>query len=278
MRKPLLAAWLAAGAVFFAAACIMVMDPGTGNSPVPRGVFRKTVEFGAGGTLSLENDIGNVEISGWDKDSVEVVAQGTAEETGKQRRVRAYGFWELKPDVEVKTTDGGLTIRTRPFDGPGELPAVDFVIRVPNSVKLGGIRVGEGNLTVSDVFGRLEARLDKGDLSVSNYSGSIDASVGAGNVDVEVLDLREGDSIALSSLRGDIILHLEPGAAARIEAEAPRGDIRSDFDLGVKTPVSSLKGRIGQGGAEIRLKAEDGRIEIRAVKETPRNGPDNPRK
>lgn len=271
MRKPILTASLAAAAVFTTAACIMVMDPETGTSWEPRGEFRKTVEFQAGGTLSLENDVGNVEISGWDKDSVEVVAQGTPGEAGKERKVRAYGFWELKPDVEILTTDGGLTIRTLPYDGPGELRAVDYVIRVPSSVILRGIRVGEGNLTVSDVFGRLEATLDKGDLSVSNFSGSVDASVGAGEADVEVLDLHGEDSIALSSREGGIVLRLEPGTEARVEAEAPRGDVRSDFDLGVKTPASSVRGRIGSGGAEIKLKAENGRIEILAVKEVKGN-------
>jgi hypothetical protein len=278
MKKPFLAAALAAGAVFVAAACIMVMDPETDTSSVPRGEFRKTVEFRPGGTLSLENDIGNVEITGWEKDSVEVFAQGTAEEAGKTRRVRAYGFWELKPDVEVRPTDDGLTIRTRAFDGPGGPATVDYTIRVPNSVILREIRIGEGNLTVSDLFGRLEASLDKGDLRVSNFSGSVDASVGEGQVDVEVLDLRDDDSIALVSRQGDIVLRLEAGAGAGVEAEAPGGEVRSDFDLGVKTPASSVKGRIGPGGAEIRLKAADGKIEILAVKDVPGGVPDNPAK
>jgi hypothetical protein len=278
MRKPFLAAALAAGAVFVAAACIMVMDPETDTSSVPRGEFRKTVEFRPGGTLSLENDIGNVEITGWEKDSVEVFAQGTAEETGKTRRVRVYGFWELKPDVEVRPTDDGLTIRTRAFDGPGGPAIVDYMIRVPNSVILREIHIGEGNLTVSDLFGRLEASLDKGDLRVSNFSGSVDASVGEGQVDVEVLDLRDDDSIALVSRQGDIVLRLEAGAGAGVEAEAPGGEVRSDFDLGLKTPASSVKGRIGPGGAEIRLKAADGKIEIIAVKDVSGGVPDNPAK
>jgi hypothetical protein len=268
MKKSLLTAPLVAAALIFGAACIMVMDPETSTSREPRGEFRKTVEFRAGGTLSLENDIGNVEISGWDKETVEVVAQGAAGKIGKERKVRAYGFWELKPDVEVKTTDGELTIRTRPYDGPGERPAVDYMIRVPNSVILRGIRLGEGNLTVSDVFGRLEATLDTGDLGVSNFSGSVDASVGTGDIDVEVLDLRGEDSVALSSAEGDIVLRLESGTSAVVEAEAPRGDVRSDLDLGVKTPASSVKGRMGEGGAEIKMKAGNGKIEILAIKDT----------
>jgi hypothetical protein len=269
MKKPLLTTALAAAAALSAAACIMVMDPETTTSWQPRGEFRRTVEFAAGGAISLVNDYGNVEVIGWEKDSVEVVAQSSAKEPGQERKVRAYGFWEVKPDVEIKQTDGGLAIRTRPFDGPGDLPAVDYSIRVPHSVILGGLRIGEGSLTISDVFGRLEASIDKGDLVVSNFSGSADASLGTGNIDVEVLDLREQDTIALSTRVGNIILRLEPGTGARIAAEAPRGEVRSDLDLGVKTPAASVVGRMGAGGAAITLKAEDGRIEILAVKDGP---------
>ena len=267
MKKPLLTTSLAAAAVVLSAACIMVMDPEQTTSWQPRGEFRRTVEFAAGGTLTLENKAGNVEITGWDKDAVEVVAQGAAAEPGEKRKVRAYGFWEIKPDVEIKQTDGSLSIRTRPFDGPGDLPAVDYTIRVPNSILLSGIRMGKGNLTVSDVFGRIEVSLDRGDLAVSNFSGSVDLFIGTGSADVEVLDVRDQDTIAISSREGDIVLRLGAGTGARVEAEAPRGEVRSDLDLGARTPAPSVSGRIGTGEAAVTLKASDGRIEIIAIKD-----------
>jgi len=266
MKKPLLTICLAAAAAL-SAACLMVMDPEQTTSWQPRGEFRRTVEFAAGGTLTLENKAGNVEITGWDKDAVEVVAQGAAAEPGEKRKVRAFGFWEIKPDVEIEQTDGRLSIRTRPFDGPGDLPAVDYMIRVPNSIILSAIRMGEGDLTVSDIFGRLEASLDRGDIAVSNFSGSVDLSIGTGSADVEVLDVHDQDTIAISSREGDIVLRLGAGTGARVEAEAPRGGVSSDLDLGVKTPAPSVSGRIGSGRAAITLKASDGRIEIIAIKD-----------
>lgn len=267
MKKTLLTASLAATAAVLSAACIMVMDPEQTTSWRPRGEFRRTVEFTAGGTLALENGSGNVEITGWDKDAVEVVAQGASAEPGEKRKVRAYGFWEIKPDVEIKQADGRLSIRTRPFDGPGDLPAVDYTIRVPNSIILSAIRMGEGDLTVSDVFGRIEASLDRGGLAVSNFSGSVDLSIGTGSADVEILDVRDQDTIAISSRVGDIVLRLGAGTGARVEAEAPRGEVSTDLDLGAKTPAPSVSGRIGPGGAAVTLKASDGRIKIIAIKD-----------
>jgi hypothetical protein len=268
IRKPFFMAILAAAA--FSAACIILPNAGESDGwrTVPsRGTgtgteFRETLDLAAGGTLSLENDYGSVEIRGWDRDSVQIIARAGAEGSRTERSSRTS-----VPDVEVRTTDDGVMIRTRTFEGPGEPPAVDYEIRVPNSVVLTGIRISEGSLTVADVFGRLEASLDQGDLTVENYSGAVDVTIGTGNADVEVLDLHEEDRITLTSRSGDILLRLEAGAGAIVEADAPRGRVRSDFDLGATLPAPTVKGWIGQGGPNIVLRASNGRIEIASIKD-----------
>ena len=158
-------------------------------------------------------------------------------------------------------------VRTRTFEGPGAPPGVDFRIRVPESVVLTGIRISQGNLTVADVFGRLEASVDQGDLKVENFSGAVDATVGTGAADIEVLDLREEDAIAVTCRRGDIVLRLQPGVGAIVEADAPRGRVRSEFPLGVALPAPAVKGWIGQGGPDILLRAPNGRIDIVKIKD-----------
>ena len=261
-----------AAAATLLASCILLENP-EGDEPgwrttreresAPSGSeFRRSLEFAPGGTLSLENDYGDVRITGWDREEAEIVAKGAAVEAQPRRSARQYGVRRGTPDVEVRETGRGVLVRTPTFEGPGEAPAVDYEIRVPNSVVLSGIRISEGNLTIADVFGRIEVSVDQGDLSISNYSGPLRATVGTGNADVEVLDLRDGDEITIQSRKGDIILRLESGVGAIIEADAPRGEVSSDFDLGVKLPASSVKGWIGQGGPAVLLRASDGGIRI----------------
>ncbi|MCK7476562.1 MAG: hypothetical protein M0C28_02580 [Candidatus Moduliflexus flocculans] len=119
---------------------------------------------------------------------------------------------------------------------------------------------------MSDVFGKLEASVDQGDLLVENFSGAVDVTVGTGDADVEVLDLREEDTITITCRRGNIVLRLEPGVGAIVEADAPRGRVRSDFDLGVELPAATVKGWIGEGGPNIILRAPNGRVEIVKIK------------
>lgn len=280
----------------FSAACIIFPDPGddegwrriperdgtapreTRTEPAARPAggteFRETLDLRKGGTLSLENDFGNVEIAGWDRDTVDIAAAAAVASTGGIARTSSYRRYV--PDVEVRETGGGLMVRTRTFEGTGTPPAVDYRVRVPDSVVLTGIRLSEGDLTVSDVFGKLEASVDQGDLLVKNFSGAVDVTVGTGDADVEVLDLREEDAITITCRRGNIVLRLESGVGAIVEADAPRGRVRSDFDLGVELPAPTVKGWIGEGGPNIILRAPNGRVEIIKIKAIGRDASEAP--
>ena len=266
--KPVLAAAIAA----LFASCIMLENP-EGDEPGWRTIpesgataaaseFRQTVPFTPGDTLSLENDYGDVAISGWERDEIEVVARAATVEAQPQSTARPYRIRKVTPQVDIQETERGLLIRTPTFEGTGEAPAVDYEIKVPHDAVLTGLRISEGSLTVADVFGRIEASVDQGDVSVANFSGPLRVSVGTGNADVEVLDLREGDEVSVTSRRGDIVLRLDPGVAANVEANAPHGGVTSDFDLGLRLPAPTVRGSIGRGGASIILMASDGRVQI----------------
>jgi len=235
--------------------------PESGNKP-PSTEFRQTVPFTPGGTLALENNCGDITITGWDREEVEIVARAATVEAGPQSSDRPYRIRKVTPEVEIKDTDQGLLVRTPTFESPGQAPAVDFEVKAPRNIVLTGLRISEGDLTISDVYGRIDASVDQGDCSVANFSGSLKINLGTGNADVEVLDLREGDEVSVISRRGDIVLRLEPGAGASLEANALHGGVTSDFDLGVRQPAQTVKTAVGRGGASIILMASNGKVRI----------------
>src|SRR5512143_1010909 len=147
-----------------AASCILLENP-EGEEPgwrtIPeRGVrpaeeFRKTLPFASGGTLSLENDYGEVSITGWDREEVEIVARAATVEQQPEASSRPYRIRKVTPEVEVQeTAAGGLLIRTPTYEGPGDAPAVDYDIPVPNPIALSGPRMSEGPLPIADGSGR----------------------------------------------------------------------------------------------------------------------------
>lgn len=261
MRQKVFRATLLSIFVAFSASCIMVVDSEQ-DQPWQPAEFRKSVDFAAGGTVAVEHTLGNVGITGWDKDSVEVVATGREAEAGSNRRVRVYSMGDLEPSIDVRQTGGVLRIRTRSLGGPWASGGLNYALHVPSSVNLNAIRLEKGDVAISDIYGQADVEISTGNLTVKNFSGPLKASVGSGQVDVELLDVHGEDAIDITSREGDITLRLEPGANIRIEAESPKGEITSDYDLGQKLPARTLAGRMGKAEAVVTLKALRGNIKI----------------
>lgn len=261
MRAKVFRITLVALSTALAASCVMVMDPGRGEPWPSNPEFRRTVDFAAGGTVAVEHTLGNVVITGREGDSVEVVATGRLEEPS-EGRLRVYTAADLEPSIDVRTAGGGLRIRTKSLGGPWSSGGLDYAIRLPHSVNLDPIVLEKGEISVSGVYGRMSVELGTGSLKVANFSGPLKASVESGQADVELLDVRPDDVVQVTVGEGDIVLRLEADAGVRIEAEAPRGEIASDFDLGAKLPARTLDGRLGSGEARVVLKALRGNIRI----------------
>src|SRR5215475_8847648 len=119
----------ARGAVF-AALVAMILAPSaqavSGNNVTEE--FHKTVPLNANGRVSLENVNGNVEITGWDKNEVQIDAVKSAQD---QQRLN-----EAK--IEVDGSGDSVRIRTRYPEGhTSDNPAsVHYTVHVPAGAQL----------------------------------------------------------------------------------------------------------------------------------------------
>jgi hypothetical protein len=262
MRRKALSCLAAVFVAASAASCVMVMDPEHAPDSATSAEFVRTFDFQAGGTLTLEQSLGNVRITGWDQESVEVVAEPSALRQEGKPRLQATTLWDLEPSVDIKKSGDGIRVRTRSLGGPWSSGGVDYAIRVPHSVNLNGIKVERGDVEISDVYGRLDADVASGRLTVVNFSGPLRAAIGTGAADVELLDVRDTDTVEITVGEGDLTLRLQPEANVEVEAETPVGEISSPLPWGSKLPARTLSGRLGSGGARIVLKALQGNIRI----------------
>jgi len=248
-------------------ACVIaVEDPSAQGKFWPGGTFRKNLDLESGGAVSLDNGNGNVEILGWKDEKIEISAQGS------RGAVKSPGIYFIgdrfsPPDVHVQSKNDVVIIRTdeAEFEDPDDV--VHYVLRVPHSVNLDSIRNGRGRISVSDIYGRALLDADEGEIKVSNYSGSLDVRLGSGSLEAEILDLRPQDSVRIKVEHGDILLRLEPDVAARLIAEAPAGNIRSELDLGQPLPAHKVSLKLGSGQASIELTALEGDILLRKAEE-----------
>ncbi|MDH7512198.1 MAG: DUF4097 family beta strand repeat-containing protein [Clostridiales bacterium] len=247
------------GVVLLAACVIAVIDyPYDEGRFVPKSSFRRTIAFERGGTISLENARGNIEIKGWDEERIEISAV-ERRSTVPARRFYVSTWRQSDLSIRVKESPGIISIETDPTIQKDETRLVNFTLFVPQSVRLQGIRNRRGDIRVADVYGSVDVDLEEGTVRIENFSGSVDVRLRRGDVEAELLDLRPEDDVRIATERGDIRLYLEPQAAIRLEASAPRGRIISDFDLG-KEEESAQETRL-------LLEALNGDIRIKKARE-----------
>jgi hypothetical protein len=270
MKDHRIVAIFTAALILGSAACIIpvyVDDAGRYSRPGPL-MFEKTVPLDRGGSIAVENPVGDVEVFGWDRNEVQVSAEA-GWDWRRERRINVYGPGGDIPEVDVEKVGDVLRIklRTEGREDEGARP-VRIILNVPRPVALREVIVRRGRITIGDIYGKARLSIDDGDVRVENYSGSLDVSVERGSVEAEILDLRPEDVVRLVSRQGPVTLFLEPGVSARIEAEAPNGRITSDFDLG---PAASGKKKVGATtvgrgeGGSIALTASNGDVRLRKV-------------
>jgi hypothetical protein len=259
----------AAAALTLAASCIIayVDNPAGGAG----GVFsyRKSAPFAPGGTVALVNTNGDITVRGWDEAFVEVRAGKRGVRAGR-REFHLGGLDDLSPDIRFRVDGDQVKIQC-PDDAEWD-DVFDFEVRVPRSVRLQGIRNGEGRIVVAGVYGRLEVEAERGEVVVENFSGALDVSLEEGNVRAEALDIRPEDEIRLEVGEGDIEIFLQEPVGAALDVEAEDGAVTSEFDFGRPLPAPKLEVTPERANGRVVLRTGSGDIRLRRASEPKRGG------
>ena len=202
-----------------------------GGSGRYREDFHFSYPLSSGGTLRLDNFNGSVEISGWDKDTIDIDGQKYAN--------TEYRLKELK--VEVKPTATSVTINTvPPMDRHGNSGA-RFTIHVPKHTILDGIISSNGAIRVEGIEGNARLRTSNGSVHANRLIGPLEVQTSNGTVDV-------------ADIVGDTTLRTSNG---QIRAEVQKGR------FGAKTSNGSITARLREtDSSPVRLESSNGHIEL----------------
>jgi Putative adhesin len=140
--------------------------------------FHYSYPLKPGGRLSVENFNGSVEITGWDKDTVEIDGRQYASTLELRDAIK----------IDVAASDGLVQIRTiRPGDRYGNMGA-RYTIRAPRKVNLDRIVTSNGGLKVDEIEGIIRLRTSNGSIRTARIRGDLDASTSNGGIDIDDLD------------------------------------------------------------------------------------------
>src|ERR1700722_2798735 len=216
-----------------------------GGSDRYREDFHFSYPLSAGGSLRVENFNGSVEISGWDKNTVDI--------DGTKYASTEYRLKEMKLDIVPSASS--ITIRTLPpIDHRGNAGA-RYTIHVPRRIELSSIVSSNGRITIESIEGATHLRTSNGSVHVNGVVGPLEAQTSNGTIEV-------------SDVTGDTTLQSSNGTI--------RADVRKGR-FGAHTSNGSINVRLMEpDSSPVRLESSNGHIEltmdaVREVKATTSN-------
>ncbi|MFQ5418401.1 MAG: DUF4097 domain-containing protein [Myxococcota bacterium] len=248
-----------------------------------------------GGMLRLHNANGRTRVIGEDRTEIEMLVSKTAraesdeaaDELLEQIVIASHENGEaLELEVEMPSKwnrRGWANIELRvPQEINLELSAVNGRVEISGvrgRIKarssngsaciahvVGDIEVATSNAKVccSGNCGKLVARSSNGKIEIDEHNGSIDASTSNGLIRAS-LEAVGKHGVTLATSNGRIVLELPDDVDADVDIRVDNGLIRNDRKLchSVRETNGRLSGRLGSGGALIKLRTSNGSISLR---------------
>jgi DUF4097 and DUF4098 domain-containing protein YvlB len=239
----------------FLAGVLGTLAPSYGGSGSYRDEFHQTYAFDAHGRVALENINGDVHITAWDRNEVQVDA---AKRASTQERLD-------DARIVVDAARGSISIRTHyPGQGNSEHPAiVDYTVKVPRTARLDQVKLVNGSLEISGIKGEVHASSVSGAIRTHGLAGNVKLSTVSGRLEASFEELEASRSISMNSVNGAIEILLPMDAHADLQADTVSGGISSDFGRPTergKFPGRHWSGALKGGGARIRVSNVDGTI------------------
>ncbi len=172
-----------------------------------------------------------------------------------------------RTDVRARSGDGSIQIER--VNGRIELNTGDGSIRATDVDGELTLHTGDGSVTVDGAQGRLDLETGDGSVNVTGKLTGVRLHTGDGSI---VYRAQSGSAMTadweITTGDGGVSLYLPSGFSAELDAHTGDGTIRNDLNLesGGRGEVSrrTVKGRIGSGGRQLKIRTGDGSITLRA--------------
>jgi hypothetical protein len=243
----------------------------------------------------LYNANGRTRVIGEERDDIEVHAAKTARaESAEAARTLldnirlvhgiSGGVLELEVDVPRRWNRRGhvdLELRV-PRGMDTEVIASNGRVGIENLCGAVRARSSNGSVDISDVVGdievhtsnakvccsctcgRLIARSSNGKIELLEHRGSIDASTSNGLIRACMEEMGD-NGVRLATSNGRIVLELPEEVDAELDVRVDNGIIRNERLLrrADRDSDGRLRGRLGRGGAPIKLRTSNGSVSLR---------------
>jgi hypothetical protein len=235
-------------------------------------------------TLEAHLMKGSIKVIGYEgKDVLIQVLMDSSKEGEEDRDDDSRGMKRIGSTggMDVRADEDNNNVR---ISSSAENKLAGLVIKVPqNTARINVGTINGGEITVSDVSGKLELHNVNGGITATGISGSVVANTVNGDVIVKFKSVDASAAMGFSNLNGKIDVTLPADTKANLKLKCDRGEMFTDFDIEVdKTrPKVETKnedhfhqvkiddwvlGKINGGGSQLELQSQFGSIYIRKAK------------
>ncbi len=140
--------------------------------------FHYSYALSPGGTVSVENANGSIDIAGWDQNTVDI--------SGTKYASTKSNLDSIK--IETSAAAGGVRVRTvRPEEWHGNGGA-RYTIKVPRKVLLDTMTSTNGGIRVDDVDGNARLKSTNGSIRIHDLHGELNAHTTNGAMEADGLE------------------------------------------------------------------------------------------
>lgn len=287
------------------AALLVVSNSQANDIADIKDTIKKSFKVRSGGTLFLDIDHGNVDVSSHSGNEVRIEVERVvttddrddAQEifnrhdlTLEERSSNVYiesrydendSFWRrMRSNDRLRVTVRVQIPREYNVDftsGAGNVVVGDLKGRVHGRTGAGNVEIGavngpvnvssgSGNIEIAGASGLVEANTGAGNVVVREVSGEVSVNTGAGNIEVYISRQPENDS-RLNTGAGNITAYLAERVGVDVDAEASMGSAKTDYPLKIegKWMSKSFAGSVNGGGPDLRMRAGVGNVELKKM-------------
>jgi hypothetical protein len=200
---------------------------------------------------------GGIQVHGWDRDEVRLVARLQAQ-AGRDADARA-----LLERIRVDT-DGVIRADGPRMDGDRGSWSASFDLYVPRRTDL-ELETENGGIRVSDVDARVRFTAGNGGVTLTDLAGDVQGTTRNGGLQVALGGGRwQGAGLDVRTGNGGVRLAIPSGYDAELETGTVNGPFEVDFPMTVSGRIGrTLRTRLGEGGAPVRVSTTNGPVSIR---------------
>jgi len=268
--------------------CVLICLPASDTFADAEEEFHETYTVENGTEVEIHNVNGNIEVSSWDKDYVDVHAlKRTKRDRDELKKVSievtANGVLEIKTKYHKYDPDEGQLFRRlfSRFFSFGPKVSVDYTVKIPEYAALVKARTVNGSVKIIETHGDTDASTINGNVTVERAGGIVKAKTTNGNITVsETAALEKARTVNggiivtfperiqcdsdISTVNGSIYLFAQFDMSVEIDFKTVNGSISAEgFSITIDTVSKKrLTGMLRDGGNTIKVNTVNGSIRL----------------